>query len=149
MKKILVLSALLSMSAMAKNYGPAGCGLGSVLFEGQTNSKVYQVLAATTNGTSGNQTFGITTGTLNCDTEKLKIGKLNFVEANKFALANDIAKGSGETLQATASFYGCNNVEKAASKLQANYKNIFTSANTDANHIDAKITELLNTASCN
>jgi hypothetical protein len=25
-----------------------------------------QILAATTNGTSGNQTFGITTGTLNC-----------------------------------------------------------------------------------
>ncbi len=43
-----------------------GCGLGTMVFDGQ-QGKVYKVLGATTNGTSGNQTFGITFGTLGCD----------------------------------------------------------------------------------
>ena len=55
---------LTSASAMADGYGPAGCGLGSMIFE--PDSGFTQVFAATTNGTSGNQTFGITSGTSNC-----------------------------------------------------------------------------------
>ena len=42
-----------------------GCGLGTMLFDGQQGI-APQVLAVTTNGTSGNQTFGITSGTLGC-----------------------------------------------------------------------------------
>src|SRR6186713_935077 len=54
-----------SANAAADGYGPAGCGLGSMIFE--PDSGFTQVFAATTNGTSGNQTFGITSGTSNCD----------------------------------------------------------------------------------
>src|SRR5205823_3826374 len=39
-------------------YGLAGCGLGSMLFGDQKG--MIQILAATTNGTFGSQTFGIT-----------------------------------------------------------------------------------------
>src|SRR5262245_61167540 len=46
-------------------YGQAGCGLGSMLF-GKDNSKLMQVLAATTNGIGGNQSFAIPSGTSNC-----------------------------------------------------------------------------------
>src|SRR5690348_10000976 len=45
-------------------YGVAGCGFGSMLFGKQPG--FIQVLAATTNGTFGSQTFGISTGTSNC-----------------------------------------------------------------------------------
>ncbi|HYG66757.1 MAG TPA: DUF3015 family protein, partial [Anaeromyxobacteraceae bacterium] len=45
-------------------YGAAGCGLGSMAF-GNTPGAV-QILASTTNGLFGTQTFGITTGTSNC-----------------------------------------------------------------------------------
>ena len=44
----------------------AGCGAGSILFEGQ-KGPVPQILAVTTNGSFGNQTFGITSGTLGCE----------------------------------------------------------------------------------
>lgn len=47
----------------ADNVG--GCGWGSKLFDGQ-QGVAPQVLAVTTNGTSGNQTFGITSGTSGC-----------------------------------------------------------------------------------
>jgi len=49
---------LVAGSAHAQ-YGMAGCGLGAMLF-GHENSTGKQVLAATTNGTFGTQTFGIT-----------------------------------------------------------------------------------------
>ena len=60
---------LASSSAFA-GYGAAGCGLGSFVF-GDNNSWWAQTLGATTNGTSGSQTFGITTGTSNCDASAL------------------------------------------------------------------------------
>ena len=51
----------LAQGAMAQD---AGCGLGSMII--QENTKVMQLLAATTNGSFGSQTFGISTGTSNC-----------------------------------------------------------------------------------
>lgn len=142
MKKLLVIFVVMgSFASIAANYGPAGCGLGSILFENKKNDKVMQVLAATTNGTSGNQTFGITTGTLNCDTKKLTISKTSFLEANKYALANDIARGHGETLAAAANLYGCSNVQKASGELKSNYANIFPAANTDVAHINNELTK--------
>ena len=45
-----------------------GCGLGTVLWgEKADNSILSQTLQATTNGTFGTQTFGITSGTLECN----------------------------------------------------------------------------------
>ena len=72
MKKIGMLVATIGVlmtasAARAQNVGMAGCGLGSVLF-GNQNTVLMQLLAATTNGILWNQSFGITTGTLNCST---------------------------------------------------------------------------------
>ena len=44
----------------------AGCGLGSMLFKDNNNTKGVQSTAATTNGTFYNQYLGITSGTLGC-----------------------------------------------------------------------------------
>src|SRR5688572_24022634 len=68
MKKIVAMMAVIALGvpglAMAKGgtHPMAGCGLGYVLFGHNDNTPIMQVLAATTNGTSGNQTFGMTTG---------------------------------------------------------------------------------------
>lgn len=48
--------------AYSRPYGMAGCGLGSMV----VGKNGGQVTAGTTNGSSSNQYFGITTGTLNC-----------------------------------------------------------------------------------
>lgn len=139
MKKIVLVLALTFVGTnVLAAYPAAGCGLGSILFEGK-NDKVSQVLASTTNGSSGNQTFGITTGTLNCDTGRLKISRTSFIEANKFAIANDIARGQGETLAALSNLYGCGNVSTAAKSMKANYGKIFNTANPSAQALEAKI----------
>jgi hypothetical protein len=150
MRNLLVVLAfaLMTSSAFAAKYGSAGCGLGSMIFEGdQTWWK--QVLAATTNGT-GVQTIGITLGTSNCDSPApLKVGQTQaFVEANKIALANDIARGNGETVVGLSKVYGCTNTAMFGKALKSNYKAIFPSAEASS----AEITNRINTVaatSCN
>ena len=68
MKKFVAIAMLAGFSSMAMADQDVGCGLGSMLWAGQSGV-VPKILAATTNGTSGNQTFGITTGTLGCQAD--------------------------------------------------------------------------------
>jgi len=86
-----------AVSHSSKAYGMAGCGLGSVVI-GKSGS---QISAATTNGTSFSQPFGITSGTSNCDAGAASSSTASvtiFVAANREALQKDISRGSGETL---------------------------------------------------
>lgn len=97
-----------SSIVMAAGYGSAGCGLGSMVF-GDAKGGI-QIFAATTNGTSGNQTFGITSGTSNCDASgNIKMTKLqqHFVEQNYQSLIKEMAGGEGENLEAFYSLLGC------------------------------------------
>src|SRR5690606_2203137 len=151
MRKLLCLIILmtLSSSAFSARYGAAGCGLGSMVFEGdQTWWK--QVLAATTNGTSGTQTFGISTGTSNCDSPApLKVGQAQaYVEANKVALANDIARGNGETIVGLSKVYGCANSMEFGQALKSNYSAIFPESNVSAREITHNINSVASTT-CN
>jgi len=132
---ILVLSA---STAMAAPYGLAGCGLGNLLFKKDT-----QVLAATTNGSSYSQSFGITSGTSNCvDTEghaKLK----NFIDGNRLALENDVSRADGETLKSVAFYFGCQNSESFRQTLQSNFGQIF-SPEKDSNEVFDGLKQTLN-----
>jgi hypothetical protein len=138
MKKVFFAVALtLVLSGAAYAAGQAhtntGCGLGTLLWENNAdNSTLFQAFQATTNGTSGSQTFGISSGTSNCQqpskfvqNEKL----ITFVQANLDNLAKDIAMGKGETLDTFAELLGVAPAQSVAfnSKLQANFSKIFTS----------------------
>jgi hypothetical protein len=121
----------LGIKGMRKNnergYGPAGCGLGSLLFE--ADSGFTQILAATTNGFFGNQTFAISTGTLNCaDTSGGTASTKAFVATNRSALSRDIARGSGETLQGLSKLAGCAPDAAVGASLQRNFSSIFPHA---------------------
>lgn len=92
-------------SLQGQGYGDAGCGLGSVVFGQSTGAK--QILAATTNGISGNQTLGISTGTLNCSESGIFAKTNAFVETNKTALETDIVRGNGELLATLGQMVEC------------------------------------------
>jgi hypothetical protein len=140
MKKIIGLIAAVGLTASVYANENTGCGLGSLIIKNQ-NTVVLQVLAATTNGTSGNQTFGITSGTSNCDKPSNFVSndKLNkFVSENMDELAMDISAGQGETLTTVAKLMNVEDTKAFSSKLQANFTNIYTSENvTSANVIDS------------
>lgn len=87
----------------------AGCGLGAHVFEGQ-NDKVSQVLAATTNGTFGTQTFGITSGRSECTADgviRSERALEAFAEGNFESLTQEMAQAEGEHPRAFASLRGC------------------------------------------
>ena len=140
MKKIIAFAAmsLLPLSqAMADQ--DIGCGLGSMVFAGK-DGKVVKVLGATTNGISGNQTFGITFGTLGCDgtgtvTSSAKLAK--FIDGNVDALASDMAKGEGEALTTLAAVWGFSEQEQSEFKLltKENFGAVFTSENVTSQDV--------------
>lgn len=101
------LAFLLSQGhAYGKNYGMAGCGLGSLIIK---DDNKIQILAATLNST-GIQTLGITSGTSNClpASKAAQLQKQKtFVQENLENLRRDMVKGDGEYLKAYAEVLGC------------------------------------------
>ncbi len=150
MKKLLAVAALaatLPLSNVAMADSDIGCGLGTMVFDGKSG-KVFKVLAATTNGTSGNQTFGITFGTLGCDgtgtissSEKLAM----FIDGNIDNLARDIAKGEGETLATLSEVWGVQEADKAAFNelAQENFAEVFKSENVTSEEVFANLNNLV------
>lgn len=88
-----------------QGYGTAGCGLGSILF-GAKPGKI-QILSSTTNGIYGNNTFGITSGTSNCDIPEMGHEAAAFIESNYEVVRKDAARGEGETLTALSVILNC------------------------------------------
>lgn len=118
MKKLLIAVAVaLPASAMAAGENNIGsCGWGSKLFDGQ-QGVAPQVLAVTTNGTFGNQTFGITFGTSGCTQDGAVRSNWKtalFIDGNKEMLARDMSVGSGETLDSLAHLMGVESQDRAA-----------------------------------
>lgn len=122
---------LFAQGALAQD---AGCGLGSMIIN--ENSKIMQILAATTNGSFGSQTFGISTGTSNCKAQNLVMQEKAvqyFAEVNKDDLSREMAKGEGEKLSTLAALYGCESQASRAEfskAAQAAYGRILPSSNT-------------------
>ncbi|MFA9459921.1 DUF3015 family protein [Thiohalorhabdus methylotrophus] len=116
-KKTAVIAALAALPMSAANAADStGCGVGTMIFDGQSGV-VPQVLAVTTNGTSGNQTFGITSGTLGCDQDgvvKHEAALTTFVASNMEKLAGDMASGGGETLASVAQLMNVPESERTA-----------------------------------
>jgi hypothetical protein len=126
---VAVLAATGSLAAEKKTssggkYGTAGCGLGSLAFDAQPGG--IQILAVTLNAT-GIQTFGITTGTSNCNPGLLAQGTKSFVDANREVLAKDAARGEGEAIGALAVINQCKDLKGVGAALQRDFGQIFPS----------------------
>lgn len=139
MKKLLA-SALLLTASSVTLAGPAGCGLGSTYVFPDANQWWQHVLAATTNGTSGNQTFGMTSGTLGCEAANgpLKLAQA-FIDQNMDQLAADTAMGQGETLAALAQVIGVQAQDTTAFNkvMQQNFDAMFSAQGTSGDAYQA------------
>lgn len=122
--------------AAGENYGMAGCGLGSMAF-GQDNGKI-QILAATTNGTFGSQTFGITTGTSNC-VENPRMASAMYIAVNQEAIKTDVARGEGETLNGLSQILKCGDQAALNAALQKNFAVIFPDESVKSEQVNSNI----------
>lgn len=138
MKKLYLASLVLGSMMLVGNAGAVdstGCGLGSMAWRGQKGMGP-QILAVTTNGTFGTQTFGITFGTSGCDpngritggTQKMVLA---FIENNMEQYALDAARGEGETITTLAGIMNMDS-EKLGQISKQNFATIFPSENAEA-----------------
>lgn len=139
MKKIAIaaLVVMAASSSMAAQNNIGSCGWGSKVFEGQSGV-VPQVLAVTTNGTSGNQTFGISFGTSGCTQDGVVTSTWKtamYIDGNRVALARDAAAGQGESLNVLAEVMGVKAADRAlfAATIKANFATVFANDQVAAN----------------
>ena len=137
MKKVFLALVICAMTcSLANAAGPrdnCGCGLGTILFK-NNDGLMSQTAAATTNGILGNQTFGISSGTLECNqpAELYASERLHkFMASNMDSVAKDIARGNGESLDTLAELMQVPDGKRGVfnTQLQKNFDRIFTSAN--------------------
>ncbi len=153
-KKILAVAlvGLIPTGVMAAGENNTGtCGWGAKLFDGQRGI-APQVLAATTNGTSGNQTFGISSGTSGCTQDgvvKSNWKTAMFIDGNKDKLARDMSTGNGEALESLAKLIGIQDQHKAAffKATKDNFAQIFASDNSTTGQVLASLKQVLATDS--
>jgi len=135
MKKVVfVLTLIICFIATAVYAGTrdnTGCGLGSLIFK-DNDGLLSQTCAATTNGILGNQTFGITSGTLDCKQHTTLVQNeviQKFVADNMDSLAQNIAMGYGESLTTLAELMEIPEQERSVFcyTLQFNFDKIFPS----------------------
>ena len=141
MKRILLgtLFTVVSLNAMAQAPGGPNCGWGNMLFEGQRGTPAH-FLASTTNGTSGNATFGMTSGTNGCTTkDALTYGGKSWIAMNGMMneLSEDMAKGNGEALTTYAVVLGVapEDREHFAAVTHEHFQQIFSKADVTADDV--------------
>jgi hypothetical protein len=133
MKRTLVLAAIgvLLSGGVALADPDVGCGWGTMAFKGQTGVAA-KVLAACTNGSLFNQTFGISSGTAGCRQggTVTAAARLNmYASANIDQLAIDMASGRGEALDTLAQLIGVSDADRPAffALTKSNFGTLFPS----------------------
>jgi hypothetical protein len=150
MKKLVAVAAVAALFpavALAQQNNIGSCGWGSKVFDGQSGI-APQVLGATTNGTSGNQTFAITSGTSGCTQDgavKSTWKTAMFIDGNKERLARDMSVGSGEALDSLAHLLGVDAADRDAFNRIArdNMQRIFPSDTAGTEQILSSLRQVL------
>ena len=149
MKKTLITAGLLAFSASSFAVSPGGpnCGWGNMLLEGQSGLPMH-FLATTTNGTSGNKTFGMTTGTNGCNTNgSLTYGGAGMVDLSAIMdeFSNDVARGHGDALTTIAVSFNISAEDRMhfSSVMQQNFNTIFPSAEVTAEDVMASVLDVM------
>lgn len=128
MKKLIAGAVMLGASSMA--FAQPGCGVGSMVWKGQSGI-VPHVLAATTNGMAS-QTVSMTLGIVGCNTNENVQSMAMLMHSRGDAIAADMARGEGEHLNALAVSLGVAPEDRPAFNrlLNEHFASIFPSSET-------------------
>jgi hypothetical protein len=153
MKKLLAVSVLAAFPLVASAAGEnnvGSCGWGSKLMDGQSGV-IPQLVATFINGAiSGNQTFGITTGTSGCTqdgTVRSNWKTAMFIDGSKVALQRDMSNGGGESMDSLAHLLGVEAQDRVAFNRLAkdNVAKIFPSEDASTDQVVAALREVMAT----
>ncbi|MGM0453482.1 MAG: DUF3015 family protein [Thermodesulfobacteriota bacterium] len=126
-----------------------GCGLGGMAL-GEKTGLIWKLVGTFLNGISGNQTFAMTSGTLDCgQVQSLAMNEqLNtYVSDNMDSLAVDISQGQGESLDALAEIANVPETKRPAlyGELQQNFDRIYISSDVTHETVVNEISQIIQT----
>ncbi len=149
MKRVLLAASLMAASLSASAVVPGGdsCGWGNMFFQGQSGLPIH-VVASTTNGTSGNATFGMTSGTNGCSANgTLTYGGKSMINMSSIMdeFAEDVARGHGDALTTVAVALNIEAQDRAAfdTAMHQNFSVIFPSENITADEAMASVIKVM------
>jgi hypothetical protein len=145
MKKLIAM-ALLASSSVVMADQDVGCGLGSMVWAGQSGV-APKILAATTNGYAG-QIYSITTGTFGCRSDGVISSRARlsmFMGTSADRLARDMSVGHGEVLNVLADLMGIKEQDKSLffQTTHANFSIIFAADHKTTGQVLAALQEVM------
>jgi len=151
MKKTVLFAAMgvIASAGVALADQDIGCGWGTMLWQGQEGVP-QKVMGATTNGTLGSQTFGISSQTAGCHRTgiiRADARTTMFAGANMDRLSHDMAAGQGETLDTLALLLGIEDADKPAffQMTKDNFAGIFSADRITAGQMLGNIAHVMAT----
>ena len=153
MKKLAVFMSVSLLAAGAFAAGTirdnCGCGLGTMALGDNPPTLISELGATFLNGIFGNQTFGITSGTSECErpanfASNARIQQ--YVADNMDQLATDIAVGQGESLNALADLMAVPAKDRPVlyTTLQSNFDHIFTASAVSSTEVVKNLDKVIN-----
>ncbi|WP_344795121.1 DUF3015 domain-containing protein [Litoribacillus peritrichatus] len=149
MKRSLLAAGLLAASFSASAVVPGGdsCGWGNMLFEGQSGLPMH-VVASTTNGTSGNASFGMTSGTNGCSANgTLTYGGQPMIDLSSIMdeFSEDVARGHGDALRTVAVALNIEAQDRATfdAVMHENFAVIFPNENVTSDQAMSAVLEVM------
>lgn len=128
------MASTLLLGGTAAQADNTGCGVGSMLWEGQSGT-AQDILAVTTNQISTNQLLGITFGTLGCERGAVITAEATqFMSDNMDQVARDMSNGGGEALDTLAALMDIDAEDREAftAHTQQHFADIFPSEDVTA-----------------
>lgn len=124
-----------------------GCGFGTMAL-GEETGLLSHLAATFLNGVSGSQTFGISSGTLNCEqaNQLVSVKEVEvFVADNMDHIATEAAVGEGAYLSALADLLDIQESDRGQfyTAMQLNFDKIFTSADVHASDVTRSVVKLI------
>ncbi len=141
---VVVLAALPSLGFAEAPGGP-NCGWGNMLFKGNTGLGPH-LGASLTNGTTGNATFGMSSGTNGCAVDgKLTYGGISLLAQVMDEFSEDVARGEGDALNAVALTLGIEEQDRAsfARLTHDNFSTLFPNEDVTAIEVMTSIQQLM------
>ncbi|OPL17044.1 MAG: hypothetical protein AVO38_06400 [delta proteobacterium ML8_D] len=143
----IIMISMVSVASANTVREDCGCGLGAIAI-GEKEGVLWKLLGTFLNGLSGNQTFGMSSGTSDCGKDQwiAKYDKMNiFVADNMDILAIDIAQGQGESLDALAEIAEIPIGERPSlyAALQSNFDSIYPTAQVSHTDVVKEIAKII------
>ena len=141
---VVTLAALPSLGFAGAAGGP-NCGWGNMLFKGNAGLGPH-LGASLTNGTSGNATFGMSSGTNGCSVNgNLTYGGISLLAQVMDEFSEDVARGEGDALNAVALALGIAVEDRATfSRLtHDNFSTLFPNESVTAEEVMTSIQQLM------